>query len=103
MIAIEPDTQSYRCLNKNISHLRNVICISKAAWNCKEFRELKLGVKHADSSLINVDGKTMGKSVIVQADRLDDIISKLGINKIDFLKIDAEVASRKFLKAQRIY
>jgi FkbM family methyltransferase len=101
VIAVEPDPRNCFCLRANVSHLRNVVCIQKAAWKCNKVLKLQLGVKPADSSLINVDGKPLEKNIEVEADCLDNIISDLGVEKVDFLKVDAEGAEPEVLSGAK--
>ena len=102
VIAIEPDPKNYYCLKRNTENLRNVICIPKAAWNRKGFFELKLGTRTSDSSLIGVCDKPLNKSVVVEADTLDNIVSELGeFKEIGFLKIDAEGAEPEVLEGAK--
>ena len=59
--------------------------------------ELKLALSTTKHSLIGVS-EPVGRSVKVQADALDNILYDLGIEKVDFLKIDAEGAEPEVLE-----
>lgn len=90
VFAIEPDPQNCAYLRANVKKLRNVHIIQKALWKHEGTMDLKLGEDPTDSSLLNVDGKSRNISVDIQSTRLDSLVRKLGIGKIDFLKMDAE-------------
>lgn len=96
VIAIEPEPCNYEVLIKNISinKLRNVTAINCAAWDddCK----IKLYIGH-DSE--GHSGKITGhKWIFVKARKLDSLIDKLRLDKVDMIKIDVEGAEVEVLR-----
>lgn len=100
VVAIEPEPRNFSCLRENTRDLRNVIAVHKAAWKSKGVLELKLALSTTKHSLIGVS-KPVDRSVKVQADSLDNILYDLGIEKVDFLKIDTEGAEPEVLEGAR--
>lgn len=108
VIALEPDPQNLAKLYANITinKLQDTTqVVEKAAWNRKETLELYKADRIGHHSLISFDeGTPGGKSVEqigeidVQADKLDNIISELGVDKIDFFKMDIEGAELEALE-----
>jgi FkbM family methyltransferase len=85
VIAVEPNPQYFSSLEKKVldSNINNVIFINKATWNEQGFKEFN--IKGYSSSIVNM-------STIVETDTIDNITSGLGINRIDFMKMDVEGA-----------
>jgi FkbM family methyltransferase len=85
VIAVEPNPQYFSSLEKRVldSNINNVIFINKATWNEQGFKEFN--IKGYSSSIVNM-------STIVETDTIDNITSGLGINRIDFMKMDVEGA-----------
>jgi FkbM family methyltransferase len=98
VIAIEPEPRNLACLRRNVGSLQNVKIVNKAAWNCRGVLELHLDPLPSGHSLIFSKSK---ESVKVQADTLDNIISDLGIKKVDFIKMDIEGAELEALEGAR--
>jgi len=102
VIAIEPEPKNLVCLRANIAEKRisNVLVIEKAAWSCGGKLKLYLGESIADHSATRDFGRG---SIEVQADTLDNIISDLRVNKVDFIKMDVEGAELEALEgAERV-
>lgn len=98
ILAIEPDPIASACLRKNVSHLKNIKVYEKLLWKRNTTIEVKLAYDTADSSVLDVDSGICKGKVKMQARRLDDLLSDLNVDKIDFLKIDAEGAEPEVLE-----
>jgi FkbM family methyltransferase len=96
VIAIEPDPVNNQLLSQNLKEARNVTIVQKAAWNNDSVLSLYLTYDPTSSSLLKP--ATWFKKVLVEAIRLDTLMYKLGIDRIDFLKIDAEGAEPEVLE-----
>jgi FkbM family methyltransferase len=101
VVAIEPEPRNAILLLQRISRnrLKNVHVVKKAAW--KECARLNLYLNDYDRGGHSVifDGD---KSVIkVEAETLDSIIGRLGIKRIDFMKMNIEGAELEALKGAK--
>ena len=96
VICFEPNPENRKILIKNIEHgeLKNVIIIPKGLWN--ENTILKIKEDELSSSVLTKNGQT-----IIDVVRLDDELEKLGIEKIDFLKMDIEGAEIEAIEGCR--
>lgn len=100
VIAFEPDPLNYKKLLENISlnNLDNVIAINKGLYS--ENTNLKF---YNDSSggsfLISEDLESKPNDIVeVPVVKLDDEMNRLGIQKVDFIKMDIEGAEIEALK-----
>lgn len=95
VISFEPDPNNYEVLCKNIrlNNLDNVIAVKKGLWSRNTI--LNLFLSGSTSSCFNVFGRETCK---IQVVRLDDELKRLGINKVDFIKMDIEGAEIETVK-----
>lgn len=110
VIAIEPEKEVFMLLKKNVElncHKRNVILVRKAVGAEKGVSILKIPRK---GELVDTGVASLTKPYVdwkdyeyekVEVDTLDDIMSSLGVNKIDFLKIDIEGAEAIAFKGMK--
>lgn len=97
VVAIEagPENVAYLKMNVAISGLQNVYIVEKATWNCRKTLTLHLSKSIDRHSIV----RNMGEKIIeVQADTIDNIVSELGIEKVDFIKMDIEGAEVEALE-----
>jgi FkbM family methyltransferase len=98
VLAFEPDSANFKILTDNISinELDNVTAINKGLWNKDDI--LKFNSKSdADSSLFYDD--INGKNIIdLEVAALDSELERLGIKKINFVKMDIEGAEIEAIK-----
>lgn len=103
VIAFEPDKSNFNKLLKNIklNDVNNIIAINKGLWNKNE--TLKFDRRKSKSSMMVecMDNKTQGEVVDYKFVKLDDELKKIGINKIDFIKMDIEGAEIEAVKGCR--
>jgi FkbM family methyltransferase len=101
VLAIEPEPRNFEILNKNcqINHCKNVILLKNAVWDSD--KELKLFITNAvtEHSLKRVTQNF----IKVRALKLDTLLGKLKLEKVDWLKIDAEGAEIEVLKGAKKY
>lgn len=96
VVAVEPEPRNLALLEHNIEsyNLRNTKIIRKAALDKETKTRLFLSNRAACHSLFH-----HSKHYIeVEADSLDNIVSKLGLDHVDFIKIDAEGAELEILR-----
>lgn len=98
VIAFEPDPRNYYYLLKNIklNGIDNVIPLFVAAYkNSGEVLKLYLSRKTDTSTLLISHGKTT--AINVRTLTLDDAVNKLGLDRVDMIKIDTEGAEYDIL------
>lgn len=88
--AVEPSPRARRCLEKNVSQYNNVTIIQEAAWNKSEELELQFGREANEDGLIEPDDGGISQTVSVQGLQIAAMAEKYGVDKIDFLKVEAE-------------
>ena len=97
ILAIEPDPIASICLRKNVGHFMKIKVYQKLLWKSNTTLEFKLAYATADSSILDINSAICKKKIKMQARRLDDLLSDLNVDKIDFLKIDVEGAEPEVL------
>lgn len=100
VIAIEPEENNLRFLKKNIeaNNLKNVIVIPKGLWSKKGEMKFYLSNLSVSHSLLVPETK---KFAVIKVDTLDAILKELGVDKVDFIKINIEGAEIEALKGAR--
>ncbi len=97
VVAIEADSMNYVSLKKNIEYnmARNIFAFNLAAWDCDTTLKLFL----SDSSLAH-SAKTDFKhgSIEIKARALDNLLQEIGIDRVDWVKINVEGAELETLK-----
>lgn len=94
ILALEPSSYNYKFLQFNTKNFANVKALKIAAHNERDTLQLASptvlqrgrGDNHLNTGLISVYGKSNFFREAVQADTLDNIVSR----KVDWLKIDIE-------------
>ena len=97
VIAIEPMTECYKALKKNISlnNFNNIILLNIAAWNKSCNLKLFIGDKQGLNSI----KYNMGLGYVeVEAKALDMVLSQINVNRVDWIKIDVEGAEYEVLQ-----
>ncbi|HVH67329.1 MAG TPA: FkbM family methyltransferase [Gemmatimonadales bacterium] len=112
VMALEPIPRTFRQLNKNASsnsRFRNIIPVNVAAYSANttlQFRDYGL----VDSAMNSAFGQRNRSgergelgAVNVSARTCDDLVTALGVERVDFMKIDAESAEMHVLRgAERL-
>ena len=97
VVAIEPDPANYAVLKRNMemNNARNVIAINVAAWHC----DTKLKIYLFESSLGNSVKSDFGLgSKEIEARALDGVLQEIGVNRVDWIKINVEGAELETLR-----
>lgn len=91
VIAFEPDPIIFDELKSNIelNELNNVILVKKGLWSENTVLKFMTARNITRSFVFNDEG---GKVIEVPVVTLDSELNKLGIDKVDFIKMDAEGA-----------
>lgn len=109
VIVIEPEDDNVKglldCIKTN--SLRNVTLIKKAAWNKEGHHKLLIAKKLGDHKLeqdnIIHDNDFKGhiSTKMVEVDTMDNILSKLRINSVDYSEITVNGAELKVLEGMK--
>jgi FkbM family methyltransferase len=101
VIAVEPHPENYEMLLQNIriNSLNNVIPIKAALGNREGFAELSIDRKWTSGHSIAF--RKGANSVRVPLMTLDSLVKKLGLARVDFIKIDVEGAEYMLLEGAR--
>lgn len=97
VIAVEVHPKNYSALKKGmeLNGLKNVIPLNIAAWKEKCKIRLYIGEKAGWNSL-KLD-QNLGH-IIVQAERLDKVLTDLNVRRVDWVKVDVECAELEVLQ-----
>lgn len=98
VIAIEPNAAFDDILQYNTIQKENVKVAPYAAWSEEKIVEMNQSKFPNENSLLDVDAGAINKSVYVDADTVPNIVRMFDIDKIDFLKIEAEGVEPEILK-----
>lgn len=104
VIAFEPHTENYNNLLGNIelNDATNVIAIKKSLWSENITLEtLQFNNAHSKAPSSFADETRSDLTVSLPAVSLDNELERLGISKIDFLKMDVEGAEIEVIKGCR--
>jgi FkbM family methyltransferase len=101
VIAIEPEERNFELLKRNTRDYKNVKLVKKAVGDKTGRAILYISELSGEHSIKKPSRAT--KSIDVEVDTLDNILSSLGVSKVDFLKIDVEGAELEVLRGARGY
>jgi len=90
VVAVEPDQQNLRTLIRNIrlSHQSNIIVVNAALGNLDGKSAFYMDDYFSAGSSLYRPG--IGKEVEVTVCKLDTLIRKIGVERVDLIKMDAE-------------
>jgi len=94
VVSIEPAPENLFHLKKNLSTLKNVVIIDKCISNFKGEVTLYLSPSFRSHSMINCTANALK----VPTDTLDNVVSALGLDRVDFIKINVEGAELEVLE-----
>lgn len=94
VIAMEPEAKNFSYLADNVKELGNVTAIEEAASD----RTGQIPLYISGASPCHSIVVEHGKRVDVKAETLDNLVLRLNIKRVDFIKIDAEGAELSILK-----
>jgi len=99
VIAIEPEKNNLENLKKNIkiNGFNNVTIVPKGLWNRKDKKRFYL----ADSTVMHSLMQKSDKSGKIEVETLDNILEKLRMSKVDFIKMNIEGAEIQALKGMK--
>jgi len=98
IIAFEANPKIYKQLLLNIknNNLKNIIAINIGIWSKKT--TLKFVNQGANSNIVQNGKNSTNNTIEIAVESIDNQIKRLGINKIDFIKMDIEGAEIEAIK-----
>jgi len=102
IVAVEPDPNNYRQLEKNIGGFKGIQLVNEAVF-VSDGEEIDFHVEKGHSGLASSgsvfptethvkDGYLSGEIIRVKAVRLDTLIRRFGLERVDLVKMDIEGA-----------
>jgi FkbM family methyltransferase len=93
--ALEPVTKNRFCLKKNMTDYDNVTVLPYAAGDCNRTEIINIGKNGAKSTILSLDWSSNQTREVVDTEkikvkRLEKICEEIGLEEIDFLKLEAE-------------
>jgi len=107
VVAVEPYLPNYDLLMYNLNHnkIQNVIGINEALSDFKGTTRLHIGI---DSLSHTIDEKRKDalnyvpeSSIEVKTETLDELINRLNLHRVDFVKVNAEGSELSILKGAK--
>jgi FkbM family methyltransferase len=95
IVGLEPDPSAFALLEANVGELENVTVVNVAAAGTDGSRSFYPAAQSWLSSLHSRRGG--GEAIVVEARTVDSLLSELGIDHVDLLKIDVEGAEEEIL------
>lgn len=92
VVLIEPAPENASCCRTNIVDLENAEVIQAALFDHSGTMPLNLSRSQVDHSLLAPDRGASGNTLEVEVFRLDDLTQRLGLDRVDFFKLEAEGA-----------
>lgn len=99
IIAVEPDDRNAAALRRNLSHLSESYVVEKAAWKETGQHEFQVAGDPSEGSILEVDSNDVTDVVTLETIRVDDLVAEIGVESIDYLKIEAEGAEPEVLES----
>lgn len=88
IIAVEPESDNFLMLQKNLEHFKNVTCLKKGIWN--KTANLEIVDFSSGEAGFRVDEFQQISENTIQAVTIEDLINEFELQEIDILKIDIE-------------
>lgn len=103
VVAIEPAPQTLECLRRNLAAeiaAHRVVVYPKGVWNKEDVLILN---EHNDTTAMDsfVIAKDTHKGIAVPLTTIDKLVSELGLDRVDFIKMDIEGAEQNALAGGR--
>jgi FkbM family methyltransferase len=100
VIAFEPSPRNYKKAKDNLNSFDNVTLINEGLWNEPDHLEIKYGEGRGDDGFLEPDNgegpEPMSENIPVNT--VENYVEELDIDRVDFLKIEAEGAEPEIIK-----
>jgi FkbM family methyltransferase len=103
VIAVEPSPDNLECLRRNLAAeiaAGKVVVAAKGLWDKDDFLEFRMDPKNSARNTFVAD---IGAAAVtrVPVTTLDHLVRELGVERLDFIKMDIEGAEQKALAGGR--
>lgn len=98
VISIDPNSKISPCLEHNVSKYENISVLSIAAWKEKDKLTINQSIYPNDNSILSPDENSINKEFEVEADTVANIAKDRNLERIDFLKVEAEGVEPEILE-----
>lgn len=98
IFCFEPVSQTYNALIENVHGFDNVRCFQFALGEEECEKEISVDANHLDMARFSSNGFSGSEMELVRVRTLDNVIIEMGIDKVDYLKIDSEGYEIEILK-----
>jgi FkbM family methyltransferase len=103
VILVEPDPINVECIRRNFSSeiaAGRVIVLPEGAWSSSSTMEFSTGMTNSGTGSFT-DPEKGATKLSVRVRPLDDMLAGLGVERVDFIKMDIEGAEREALRGAR--
>jgi FkbM family methyltransferase len=97
VLAFEPDPVAAACLRANAAASGAIEVHERLLWKCEEELSFTMAYESADSTVFTVDADKDRGRVTLRGVTLDAVLAEAGVERVDFLKLDAEGAEPEVL------
>jgi FkbM family methyltransferase len=97
--AVEPSPRPFAALTRNIGVLPNVVAHNIGLFDFEAVLNLNLSSTCVDDSLLHPDTGATGHAVPIRVRRIDEWAAEIGLDRIDFLKVEAEGVETEIVKS----
>ena len=102
VVAIEPEPLNIECLRRNLAPeiaVGKVIVVPEGVWSSEGSFPLRISAGNSAAHSMAIEG--VGKVIEVPVSRIDALAERLGLARVDYIKMDIEGAEREALSGAR--
>lgn len=92
VVSFEPDPQNLGFLVNNVNKFNNIGVSSIGLWKENKIMSFNMGGDSTDSSILDIDSNQTKSQIHIQARRVNQAFDEIGMESVDFVKLDAEGA-----------
>lgn len=104
VVAIEPAPDNVECLRRNFAPeiaAGRVVLVAKGVWDRTDELELKIEEGNEAAATFVMDLKQVARTARVPLLPIDTLVEELGLERVDFIKMDIEGAEVRALRGAR--